>query len=88
LGDAPSYKSTYETGMISGTHGMGMGWFIMRGKLSRPHDGTVLLSETRVDDISHYLQVPHSHFGMLFNKAVARASCQFLRQGTFTASHV
>lgn len=83
LGDSPSWKGTQEIGMISGTHGVGLGWFIMRGKLPRPHDGTVLLSETQVNEIQQNLQVPYSHFGMLFRKIVAEASCRFLRDGVF-----
>ncbi|MFN9739517.1 MAG: esterase/lipase family protein [Pseudomonadota bacterium] len=50
-------------------------------RLPRPHDGTVALSETRVDGLSDHLAVDASHTGMLLDPDVAAAAARILRCG-------
>lgn len=84
LGDAPSWTGGRELGMIAGTRGPGLGTVLTLGKLATPNDGTVAVQETEIPGIAAHLQVPYSHFTMLFARPVARAVCAFLRQGKFT----
>jgi len=83
LGNVPRLKSQREVGMIAGTRGIGVGSFVMLGQLAKPSDGTVVVTETDVTALRAHLQVPFSHFGMLFAKPVAQAVGSFLRQGRF-----
>ncbi len=82
LGDRPRWKGLRELGMIAGDRGTGIGQLTL-GKLPRPNDGTVALDETRSTEVNHHLVVPHSHFGMIYSKNVAKAVCHFLKDGEF-----
>ena len=84
LGNVPRWKGARELGMIAGTRGPGLGTFLTLGKLTKPNDGTVVVRETTTSGISCHLQVPYSHFTMLFAEPVARAVCRFLRSGNFS----
>lgn len=84
LGNVPRWKGARELGMIAGTRGPGLGTLLTLGKLAKPNDGTVVVQETKQFGISCHLQVPYSHFTMLFSAPVARAVCTFLRSGDFT----
>jgi pimeloyl-ACP methyl ester carboxylesterase len=83
LGDEPRWDSPRELGMIAGTRGIGIGEVLLLGRLPRPSDGTVSLAATETSGLSDRLEVPHSHFGMLFARDVARAVCNFLKTGRF-----
>lgn len=83
LGDAPSWQSRYPSGMIAGTRTTGIGQFLAPGKLSRPHDGTVMVSETCSSELHQHCTVYHSHLSMLLSRRVAKLVCQFLQQGRF-----
>lgn len=83
LGDAPRWNSPRELGMIAGTRGIGIGDVLLLGRLPRPNDGTVRLAATETSGLSDRLEVPHSHFGMLYARDVARAICSFLQTGRF-----
>lgn len=67
-------------GIIAGTAGFGIGRLI--GGLETPSDGTVAVSETRFPGL-HRLELPVSHFSMLFTNEVAAEACRFLKQGQF-----
>ncbi|UCE88742.1 MAG: alpha/beta hydrolase [Pseudomonadota bacterium] len=82
LGDAPRWKGTRELGVIAGNRGIGIGMLVL-GNIKPPHDGTVAVTETHTSDVTVHLQVPYSHFGMLFRPAVAHAVCAFLQTGDF-----
>lgn len=83
LGGAPGWQGARELGMVAGTRGgLGLGTLI-GAPLTRPHDGTVSLQETRASWVSEHLSVPHGHFGMLYSPSVAEAICRFLRSGAF-----
>lgn len=83
LGDAPPLKCQREVGMIAGTQGMGVGTFVMLGKLEKPNDGTVSVAETDIPNLTEHLQVPYSHFTMLLAEPVAKAVASFLAVGRF-----
>lgn len=83
LGNVPRWKGARELGMIAGTRGPGLGTLLTLGKLTTPNDGTVAVQETKTSAISCHLQVPYSHFTMLFAKPVARTVCAFLHSGNF-----
>lgn len=71
-----------EVGVIAGTRSLGLGRLFT--KLPRPNDGVVTVEETRLPDLSDHLELPVSHTGMLFSRAVALRTTRFLRTGKFT----
>lgn len=83
LGDAPPWHGDRELGMVAGMRGVGLGQLIFLGRMPGLHDGTVAVDETEVPWVTDRLQVPYSHFGMLFHKDVAEAIANFLRMGRF-----
>lgn len=86
LGDAPSWHANRELGMIAGNRGFGMGKLVTLGRLGKPNDGTVRVSETRGTGVTEHIQVTHSHFGMLFSREVGNRVCRFVQSGRFTIS--
>jgi len=86
LGDAPSWHTERELGMIAGNRSIGLGKILTLGRLAKPNDGTVELRSTQAVGIKEHLQVPHSHFGMLFSREVADRVCHFLQTGRFTVT--
>lgn len=83
LGDAPQWHGVHESAMIAGSRPRGIGLLLAPGKLVRPHDGTVAVSETRSAGLAHHLTLPHTHLSMLFARDVAIQVCAFLQQGWF-----
>ncbi|MCG8428459.1 MAG: alpha/beta hydrolase [Chromatiales bacterium] len=81
LGDAPSWQGDRDLGVIAGERGIGVGSVI--GGLSGSHDGTVAVAETRLPGATDFCTLRVGHFDMLFSRAVARQTMQFLRQGRF-----
>ncbi|MDZ7803994.1 alpha/beta hydrolase [Thiohalophilus sp.] len=84
LGDAPKWHGVQESAMIAGNRPRGIGLLLAPGKLVRPHDGTVSVSETRSDGLAQHLTLPHTHLSMLFARDVATQACAFLQQGRFS----
>lgn len=81
LGDGPGWPRSRPLGMIAGNRGLfGMG-MLVAGRLPRPNDATVALAETDTAAVTEHLQVPYSHFGMLFARPVADAVVRYLRTG-------
>lgn len=78
LGHAPRWKASHELAMIAGNRGIGIGMLLF-GALSSPNDGTVALAETKGAGIQLHVEVPYSHFGMLFSTRVAEVVVSFLR---------
>jgi pimeloyl-ACP methyl ester carboxylesterase len=70
-----------QFGSIAGVRPAGLGSLAARFK--GPHDGTVALSETRLDPESDRLLAPASHTQMLFSPFVAAQIIHFLCQGRF-----
>lgn len=70
-----------EVGMIAGAKGRGLGQVIR--KFDGLHDGTVAVWETRIPGLCEHLVVPVSHTGLVFSKAVADYTANFLEHGRF-----
>lgn len=70
-----------EVAMIAGTRGFGLGLLV--GGPGGPGDGTVSLAETRAEGLAGRLELPVTHTGMLFSRAVAGEIECFLRSGRF-----
>ena len=79
--DIPNWESGRDWGMIAGTKNTGLG--ILTGGLPDKGDGTVLVEETKHDNQSEFIEVNHSHTGLLFSKNVAELSSKFLKKGSF-----
>jgi len=70
-----------EIGVIAGNKPLGSGMFFVR--LKKPHDGTVLLSETKFEKMTDYRIVATNHMGLLFSRLVSKEVITFLRTGRF-----
>jgi len=70
-----------ETGMISGTRSMGLGQ--IAGKHDEPNDGTVCVSETRLEGLKDTLEMDVSHSEMLVSGKIVEQVEQFLLSGSF-----
>ncbi|AOU99759.1 hypothetical protein BI364_14270 [Acidihalobacter yilgarnensis] len=83
-GDVPAWHAGRELGMVAGTgNSLGVGR-LFGGPLSKPHDGTVSLGETRASYVTHRLEVSCGHFALLFRTDVADSVGHFLREGRFS----
>ena len=81
LGGRPRWHGRQSLGVIAGTMPVGVGLLLCG--FDGPNDGTVAVSETRLEDASASLSLPSSHFGLLVSQPVAAAVCTFLKQGNF-----
>jgi pimeloyl-ACP methyl ester carboxylesterase len=83
LADGPRqiWSGTQELGLLAGSAGLGCGQFIC--DLSKPHDGTVAVEETRLEGASDHVVLPVSHLSMLGSRAVAEQVVNFLNNGHF-----
>lgn len=79
----PEWSGQREVGVIAGTRGIGVGRLFCR--LPAPHDGTVTVAETTLENATDTLQVPTTHTGLVYSSVVAEQLCVFLRTGTFRA---
>lgn len=70
-----------EVGVIAGSRGIGGGQWITR--FEGVHDGTVGVSETRIEGLQDHLVLPVTHSGLVFSRAAAAATARFLRSGSF-----
>jgi len=71
----------YNVGVIAGIGGKGLGQFF--ADLPKPHDGAVSVKETQLGDSTDFIQLPTSHFTMLFSKKVALEISEFSKNGKF-----
>lgn len=69
------------TGRIVGQCPFGAG--LLLGGFPGPHDGTVMVSETAMDNATESLFVHETHTSLLFSAAVARQIAGFLKHGRF-----
>ena len=83
LGSIPAWNGTRPLAVFAGTRGKGIGQ-MLGAPLEKPNDGTVAVSETRIDNCTLHVEVPYSHTGMLLSKAVAASVDEFLRTGNVT----
>ena len=75
-----------QVGMIAGTKPVGLGGLVAR--FSEPHDGTVAVSETRLEGLADHIELDASHTGLVFSPRAAALTVHFLRHGRFAASGV
>jgi pimeloyl-ACP methyl ester carboxylesterase len=75
------WQCSIDLGVIAGTSPMGLGRFFAR--FEEDCDGTVGVSETRLNGITAHLTLPVSHMGMLVSHSVARHVGTFLETGKF-----
>ena len=70
-----------EVGVIAGNVSFGLGRLFVN--LPGPNDGAVMLSETQVPGATDSIVLRTSHSAMLVSRQVARATCTFLKTGSF-----
>lgn len=68
-------------GVIAGTRPLGFGRLFTR--FEGEHDGTVALSETRIDGLADHIAIPTTHSGLIFSPQAAALTARFLRDGQF-----
>jgi pimeloyl-ACP methyl ester carboxylesterase len=83
-GGLPPWPGPTELGVIAGSLAFGAGRLF--GPLPGPSDGTVAVSETRLENATDHLVLPVTHTSMLFDRTVARQTIAFLRRGRFVHS--
>ena len=84
LGNVPPWNNNHELGSIAGDLRMGMG-VIIPGVIS-PGDGTVAVTETRLEGMKDHTIVHASHTGLLLSKHAAEQVIHFLQTGQFKKS--
>lgn len=70
-----------EIGVIAGTVPLGVGRLF--AKFEEDNDGTIAVSETRLEGAKDHLVLPVSHKGMLVSTDVADQTGSFLKRGEF-----
>ncbi len=71
----------HETGMIRGTRSLGLGR--LTGSHLGPNDGTVLVSETELEGLTDFIDLPVAHTEMLMSSEVVAQLEQFVLNGKF-----
>ncbi len=70
----------FEFGVIAGTKVLNpLGWLMIPGD----SDGTVSVERTKLEGMSDFLEVPHSHTFIMNSPEVADATLRFLKTGRF-----
>lgn len=75
------WQGVAEVGMVAGRRSIGLGQVL--GRFVDENDGTVAVSETRLDGLADHIALPASHTGLLFSPLAARQTIAFLREGRF-----
>ncbi len=70
-----------EVGIIAGNVPLGLGQFV--AEFDEDNDGTIAVSETRLDGARDHLIMPVSHKGMLVSPDVVDQAAAFLKRGKF-----
>lgn len=70
-----------DVGVIAGTVPLGFGRLV--ADFGEDNDGTVAVSETRIEGAADHLILPVSHKGMLVSSDVADQAGSFLKRGEF-----
>ncbi len=70
-----------DIGVIAGNIPLGLGRLVTH--FDEDNDGTVAVSETRLDGVKDHMIMPVSHKGMLVSAAVADQAAAFIRRGEF-----
>jgi pimeloyl-ACP methyl ester carboxylesterase len=77
------WRGPAQVGAIAGRKPLGLGALVAR--FDGPHDGTVAVSETRLDGLTDHAVVGVSHTGLVYSRPVADMTAGFLRHGRFAA---
>ncbi len=80
-----NWPQWHALGVIAGTRPLGVGRTVCR--FSEPNDGTVAVSETKVEGMQSHRCYPTTHTGLVFFRPVANEVCAFLKSGEFSASN-
>lgn len=72
---------TYDVGVIAGTVGRGLGRFV--AGIKEANDGTIAVSETRLDGAADHLVMDVSHNRLLTSPGVIDQAAAFLSEGRF-----
>jgi pimeloyl-ACP methyl ester carboxylesterase len=83
-GVAPRWSFEPQLGLVAGTRPYGLGRLL--GSFNGPNDGTVAVSETRLDGAADHCEVPVTHTGLTMSSAVADQVAAFLENGRFNMS--
>lgn len=78
-GDVPPWQGQRKLAVFAGRVSVGVGRLIQQ--LPRPNDGTVAVAETVIPGMNEHRVFDASHMGLLFSAEVAKATCQFLKEG-------
>lgn len=81
-GELVSWHAERQLGSIAGDLTIGVGQVLR--SLPKPNDGTVSVSETRLEGMSDHTVVHASHMALLFSMRAAEQTVHFLRHGSFT----
>ena len=81
LGELPPWRGQRELGVIAGDLPLGVGRMLCQ--LPAPHDGTVSVAETRLEQMTDHIVLDVSHTGLLLSAAVADQVKHFLAHGRF-----
>ena len=73
-------RHSVPMGMIAGGRGLGLGRVVLPGVRG---DGTVAVEETYWSRLDDHCVMPVTHSSMLWSRAVAQQTAEFLRQGRF-----
>ena len=75
------WRGRAEVGVVAGRvpHGLGA----LFGHFDADHDGTVAVSETRLEGLADHVVISASHSGLLFSAEAAAQASAFLRDGHF-----
>lgn len=82
LGKLPAVQSRQQFGVLAGNKPLGLGMLL--SNLEKPHDGTVLLKESRLEGMVDYRVITTNHMGLLFSREVAAEVIHFLQTGHFS----
>jgi hypothetical protein len=71
-----------DIGVIAGDGGFGMGR-VIAPDLPKPHDGVIVVAETRVPGMRDHVTLRVSHTAMLLSREVVQQVCAYLKRGRF-----
>ena len=70
-----------QTGMIRGTRSLGLGKMV--GQHDEPNDGSIAVSETRIEGLADSIELPVAHSEMLLSSEVLNQTEHFILTGNF-----
>lgn len=80
------WQGTAQVGVVAGRRPLGLGQVF--GRFRDEHDGTVAVSETRIDGLADHVVIGSSHTGLVYSGAAAGLAAHFLQHGRFPAAGI